>query len=419
MLGSLPQVSALIQKLTDEQLMQEMQKPSGMAPMYVLQAEYQRRSRLHGAGVTSQQQAIDLPTSPKGYAAGGTVGQFGYTDPEANQQMADARSQAMMQRLGVPGQVGGLGDYYKTVQQYLPDTTSSAYGDITGQMQKDYDSQVEQDKGRPLMEMGLAMMRAKTPNFFEALGEGGEAGLSAKDKIRQTQRGIMQSLMNAKLQQAQAGDQRNNMLFNAANAQQMSARSGIEQAMGIGQGQASQYANLTNDAAKARQQYAEEQAKLATELRIAQIRHEGVGGAAGGRGLITTEGLPTARGYTSWLKSSKQIFEEKFVGDKTRGNGLIGKPIMHPELGTPIVDIHTGKPFVWDRETASMAAQVEAARNMGIDPHVFNIQGYNGANKAQVFQPGQKRPWSSTAPGASAAQISKRNRPPLSAFEKK
>ncbi len=316
------QISSLVERLTDDQLVQELQRPSGMAPLQVVMNELQRRAALRGG-------------KPRGFADGGPVrgesersrqlretlgGIFpqarftsGYRTPERNAQVGGvpnswhtrnggdawdfvdpgltlASAAASIARaglpagellrhnvgsgmhfhyspegasidgvappetpapppapdlpngfsnpeniandamglgdriigaLGLPAEAGNIQDHYANIANMMPDATEP-YAKILSRLQVEEDRERGSNRGRALMDAGLAMMSARTPNFMSALAAGGAAGLSSRDRIQEEERGLMQSVIQAQLARSQA--------------EQQQARASLEAASGIYRG---------------------------------------------------------------------------------------------------------------------------------------------------------------------------------------
>lgn len=336
------QISSLVERLTDEQLVQELQQPSGMAPLQVIMGEIQRRSGLRGG-------------KPRGFAAGGPVesggayeaeiarlfphlvqqesgGQAGILGPQTRYGQAQGRTQMlpatarqMAERVGVPwrpemmtgrtpeaaayqdrlgmeylregfnrtgnardalryyhggpdrgiwgrntnryadevlaraginappppspspglnGADGfsnpenitnesiaaaeriaeslGLGEGIGTIQEryddvsgMVPDVTEP-YEAAIARLQQEEGRERQSNRGRSLIDAGLAMMSAETPNFMSALAAGGQAGFASRDRIQAEERGLMQSVIQAQLARSQAEQQRAASILNSA-----------------------------------------------------------------------------------------------------------------------------------------------------------------------------------------------------------
>lgn len=206
----LNRIMALVARLTDDQLMQEINQPSGVAPLQILAAEAQRRATMRGG-------------KPKGYAEGGSVNPMeswrriaaSAQNPMSfiNPMLTDA---GLMKAYGVDQPKLTEDQLYEKATARLPDRFSGAMGEAMAQLQKDYDDTKRSGKGRALMEMGLAMMQSKDPSFLGALGAGGQAGLAVRDRIKQQERGLMQAVMQGKIAQAQTQAQRDATLLNTA-----------------------------------------------------------------------------------------------------------------------------------------------------------------------------------------------------------
>lgn len=194
----------MIDQLTDDQLMQEIQAPSGLVPLVFLQAEAEKRARMRTPG----------------YANGGQV-KLDWRDLIAKAMDGSAFKDALanpdLQKLyGVDQGRKTHGDFMAEAGQYMPDRTSGVFGEITGELQGDLEKFKKSSKGRALMDMGLAMMTSKSPSFLEAAGAGGMAAMQTKDRLDAQQRGLMQAVLQAKMGQAQVQAQRDASLMGAA-----------------------------------------------------------------------------------------------------------------------------------------------------------------------------------------------------------
>lgn len=390
------QTSSLVERLTDEQLMQEIQKPSGMAPLQIVMGELQRRAALRGG-------------RPRGYAAGGMVGgpadayeaeiarlfphlvqqesggqagilgpQTRYGQAQGRTQMLPATARQMAERIGVPwrpemmtgrteeaasyqdrlgmeylregfsrtgnardalryyhggpdrgiwgrntnryadevlaragetapppptapgltgadgfsnpqniandsmsigariaeslGLGGGLGsiqEMYGDVSEMMPDATAP-YAEVLQRLQGEEGRERGANRGRALMDAGLAMMSARTPNFMSALAAGGQAGLASRDRIQEEERGLMQSVIQAQLARSQAEQQQARASLEAASGLFEGNRRSMATAQELGSGLALGGARSTDAAAQAKQQA--DQFSVEVDLRRQEIR---------------------------------------------------------------------------------------------------------------------------------------------------
>lgn len=348
------QISSLVERLTDEQLVQELQQPSGMAPLQVIMGELQRRAGLRGG-------------KPRGFADGGAVrgesersrqirerlaGIFpearftsGYRTPERNAEvggvpnswhtrnggeawdfvapdvtLAAARARiaqaglpagemlrhnagsgmhlhyspegapldgapapeapaappapgltgaegfpnpaniasaamniggGLAERMGLPAQLGTINDRYADIANMMPDATTPYDGAIQ-RLQQEEGRERDSNRGRSLMEAGLAMMAAPTPNFMSALAAGGQAGLGARDRIQGEERDLMQSVIQAQLARSQAEQQQARASLEAASGIYARDQQGITAAYGMGSDIARTGAGAQTSAADAR-----------------------------------------------------------------------------------------------------------------------------------------------------------------------
>lgn len=199
---NLNEIAALVGELTDQQLQQEINQPSGVAPLNILASEAQRR----------------LMMRREGYADGGFVGSqyVQGINPIANILAAYGNEQ-LRDMAGASGPRRSLHEIWSgdELSQMLPDRTG-VFAEQVGALEQEAEKAKRGNRGRALMEMGLAMMASKDPSFFGALGAGGMAGLSARDRIKAQERGLMKDVMQAKMGQAQVQSQRDAQMMNAA-----------------------------------------------------------------------------------------------------------------------------------------------------------------------------------------------------------
>ena len=165
-------------------------------------------------------------------------------DPQALGQNSDFAFDGITRRLGMDGKPPSFDGAYEQVAARNPDVLTPAYAQLLEQLQSQRSQYDRSNRGRPLMEMGLAMMNARGPNFFQALGQGGQAGLAARDRVQAGQRDIMGQLMQAQLGSAQAQAQRNQALTGAASSMYGQQFGGLAQAMGMANSQAAQMAQI-------------------------------------------------------------------------------------------------------------------------------------------------------------------------------
>lgn len=364
------QITALVERLTDDQLMEEMQRPSGMAPLQVVIAEIQRRSALRGG-------------KPRGFAAGGPVEESrarsiwdivqstlpgarfssGYRTPERQQQliaqglpaarnsrhtsgravdwtmpgsmsrdqvegslrarglpfedviyhpennswhvemppdwepggaqppapssppvMADGSfpdPQAITQqalsigdvvagRMGLPAEIPGLPAQFAEIQSMMPDTTG-AYDSAIKRLQEAEKDAMRSSRGRPFIDAGLAMMTAQTPDFMSALGQGGMAGFSARDRIQEQQRGLMNAVIQAQLAKSQTEAQNARASLESAANIGASQRGAMSQAYETGAGIAGRGGQIAVAAAEDNTRRELSAADIAARERIARM----------------------------------------------------------------------------------------------------------------------------------------------------
>lgn len=359
------QVSALVERLTDEQLMQEMQRPSGMAPLQVIIGELQRRSAMRGgkprgyaAGgpVTSERsqqiwealqaagiggrltsadrtpehnrrvggvdnswhvrrdavdwvnQDLSMPQvraaiaqaglpkgellnhdagsgmhfhySPEGAPLDGSAvptpppapirADGNFPDPEALTGAALGIGGTIAERMGLPSQVPGLPAQFAEIQGMMPDS-AAAYDNAIKRLQQSEKDAMRSSRGRPFIDAGLAMMTAQTPDFMSALGQGGQAGFSARDRIQEQQRGLMNAVIQAQLAKSQTEAQNARASLESAASIGNSQRGSMTQAYATGAGIAEQGGRVAVAAAEDNTRRELSATEIAARERIAQI----------------------------------------------------------------------------------------------------------------------------------------------------
>ena len=139
----------------------------------------------------------------------------------------------MAERLGLGGSAPTLEQAHAQASALIDDP-SAQYESIIDQLAGQAKDARRGNRGRALMEMGVAMMQARGPNFLNALGQGGAAGLAARDRIQQEERGLMQAVINAQMARNQAQNQHQRGLLEAATGLRRSDLSAASEAMSMG-----------------------------------------------------------------------------------------------------------------------------------------------------------------------------------------
>jgi hypothetical protein len=169
----------ILKGLTDEHLQQEMARPNGETPPFLVLTELNRRKQMRSSyngermrrGLNPTTVADDLLKSPIfGPKAGGGLGDVGA--PSAAMPPPSPMPTGGLDAAagGMPGFAsGGIvgGDGYASLQ----DRYAAQLADV--------DKQKEREQALALLAAGAGMMSAKTSNFGTALGEGIHAGVTA------------------------------------------------------------------------------------------------------------------------------------------------------------------------------------------------------------------------------------------------
>jgi hypothetical protein len=142
----------------------------------------------------------------------------GFVNPENITRNALGINTTMLENMGLGAQGGSIEDHYANVSNLMPDATAP-YADVISRLQGEEGRERASNRGRALMDAGMAMMAARTPNFMSALAAGGRAGLTSRDRIQEEERGLMQSVLQAQLARSQA--------------EQTQARASLEAAAGL------------------------------------------------------------------------------------------------------------------------------------------------------------------------------------------
>jgi hypothetical protein len=387
---NLNQIQALVARLTDDQLMQELNQPSGVAPPQILAAEMQRRSMMRDG----------QPQQPQGYADGGQVALpagmrdaigLGY-DLYGNVRNAAGLANSLY---GVSGDPMTLGQAKSQAEDlYGPDLISPVIQQLADQEQADYDKAKRSGKGRALMEAGLAMMQSRDPSFLGAVGAGGQAGLAAKDRIDAQNRALMQGLMQAKLAQAQTQAQRNAALVGAATGiygqDQNKRQAAVGAAIGLGQGQSANAMNIA-------QLYNARDISAANNA--AQIKAAGIGAGAQVEAAKIQAAASMARAGASLVKPDDL---NKMLQDEMRR-------IQTSFYGDGPGKMPTAKVGMKDRPTPQQVEQI-AKNNIavqligqGIQPPSDFITAMKVVQTARTKQ-GQQAPPAGTRPATGIAK---------------
>jgi hypothetical protein len=143
------------------------------------------------------------------------------------------------------GRVPSFGAYVDETAEFMPDRMSPIFQQILQQQGGELKQQQRTSRGRALMEMGLAMMGAQTPNFLSALGAGGAAGLGAQDRIRAERRGLEQGLNQTRMAQAQGLNARDMQVLGVSGQRRGQDVQAMTSAIGSGIGLATTGAQIT------------------------------------------------------------------------------------------------------------------------------------------------------------------------------
>lgn len=543
------QISSLVERLTDEQLMQEIQKPSGMAPLQIVMGELQRRAALRGG-------------KPRGYAAGGMIGgpadayeaeiarlfphlvqqesggqagilgpQTRYGQAQGRTQMLPATARQMAERIGVPwrpemmtgrteeaasyqdrlgmeylregfsrtgnardalryyhggpdrgiwgrntnryadevlaragetappppavpgltgadgfsnpqniandsmsigariaeslGLGGGLGsiqEMYGDVSEMMPDATAP-YAEVLQRLQGEEGRERGANRGRALMDAGLAMMSARTPNFMSALAAGGQAGLASRDRIQEEERGLMQSVIQAQLARSQAEQQQARASLEAASGLFEGNRRSMATAQELGSGLALGGARSQDSAAETKARV--DQANIELRSREREGALDRINRLEGIREQVIAQAQSDAnpeRVYQTLLNSAL---------------GRVGERIMVPGVGgkPPTMSVYSREDAIRDaREGTSAAMAFRAsggstppAAGAGLGgaggPQIISVDGQPvsapaaaapPARPAAPAPPARNLPALSRGLGASVPAAPARSSPPLS-----
>jgi hypothetical protein len=201
---NLGQLQAFIQKLSDQQLAQEMKSPSGIAPLEMISMEMKRRARMRGSMV---------PTV-KAFSHGGEV--HGGTATQRYDDYFKGALGEIGRYMGIGGDPLTLQTARTQVEQMMPDRVSPELQQLISEAQADREERRRSNRGRALMEAGFAMMQSKSPTFWGALGEGGQAGLEASEEHRAQDREMALAERQARLARANALASRDSSLLGAA-----------------------------------------------------------------------------------------------------------------------------------------------------------------------------------------------------------
>ena len=119
------------------------------------------------------------------------------------------------------------------IQELLPDRITPAFESLNEQIRQRQEKYESSNRGRPLMEMGLAMMGAKGPNFFRALGQGGQAALGARDRVEDGRNALMDRLLQSQMGQAVAQGTRDSGIMQALYGRTDAATESMLRAQGL------------------------------------------------------------------------------------------------------------------------------------------------------------------------------------------
>ena len=230
------QESQQIKMLSDQQLTQEMQSPSGIVPQYLILGELMRRQKLRQASPQPQppsstiaqevvsrvpQQQQQMPV--RGYQAGGLVD---LSEEEQGGlmellQSLDPRFKAYdvtSLQAAIPD-IPAARTLEEVAEEYRKLSPETTYYDTVGKAIQELQGEIGQRRKRAgkegLLQAGLAMMAGGSPFAMQNIGAGGLAGLQGYQRSRDLADQMQQNLLwnqgqLATLQHGQkTGDARN------------------------------------------------------------------------------------------------------------------------------------------------------------------------------------------------------------------
>ena len=182
---NLVQLQASLQNLGDEELQQEMQSPSGMAPPYLVLTEMQRRENMRNAyqGEMARFQE-NQPTVAQRFAGGAAP------TPEGGPIISGLSEMRPMQKFQEGGIVSTLppGAGYREVYEQLLEEYGgrpTAFGGLRERLSAMEEAATEREDDAvwlALVRAGLATAASDSPYVWQALGEGGVEGLTAYEE---------------------------------------------------------------------------------------------------------------------------------------------------------------------------------------------------------------------------------------------
>lgn len=245
------QQQAQVSQLTDNQLQQELLRPSNIVPQYMVMAEMMKRQRMrqgtpspqdaNGPTVMQQMsmgqpqqapaQAFDDGGAVEGDGFGGDIvppqaqgvgipalsmgaGQGLYGAPTMN-QVAQYQQAALQ---GIGPAPGAMQQYLQNAQGMITDP-SQAYNEPIQQIRDQLARSQKQGVNNAMIQAGLAMMAAPGANLLSGLGAGGLAGFNAYQKSQDAQNQVRTQLQNAIISQANSKSQNQQALVSLASGQ--------------------------------------------------------------------------------------------------------------------------------------------------------------------------------------------------------
>lgn len=212
--------------MSDAQLMQEMQKPSGIAPLDLVSTELRRRQRMR----------MGMVPNVKKFANRGLV--------EAYDSDAEDHTNAIARRLGIDGEPMNLKGTLEQITEALPNRADPEFAALIEETRADREEARRANRGRMLMEAGFAMMQSKNPSFWGAVGEGGEAGLRANEQHRAENRQLTAAERQARMARAQSASSMDAARLGGATNMLSAARTAMGSAINAGYGAAGAKAQL-------------------------------------------------------------------------------------------------------------------------------------------------------------------------------
>lgn len=343
--------------------------------------------------------AVNGGSAPPPPRAAGLDGSGGFSNPVNITNEALSSAQRLAEGLGIGNGLGTIQERFDDVSAMMPNATAP-YDSVIARLQEEEGRERGANRGRSLIDAGMAMMAAPTPNFMSALAAGGQAGFASRDRIQAEERGLMQSVIQAQLARSQAEQQRDASVLTSATGLLEGDRRTLQGAYGLGSELALGGARSTDAAAQNRTQV--EQAALER----ASKEREGA--------LDRINRLETVREQALVQAQSDANPERVYQSILTSALANVGERRMVPGVGDkpPTMSVYTREDAIRDAREGTAAAMAYRAAMGTPSPAAPATGGTGGPTIVSVDGVPVSAPASTGAPAPAPVPAPARAAPP-------